>query len=101
MVTLPLASTILPPCDHTSQWHQTLPSPVALPSAKPGGMPLALYAWASLRNPAVSFGNSLKPASFIAPMRCTIALPAQPMGTAIHLPFSMQYDLHTSYQPPY
>src|SRR5437763_9271894 len=101
MTTLPLLSTILPPCDHTSQWVHTLPSPVALPSAKPGGRPAALYAWASFRNPAVSLGNSSKPAFFMAPMRCTTALPAQPMGTAIHLFFSTQYDLHTSYQPPY
>src|SRR5205809_7472262 len=101
MTTLPFSSTILPPCDHTSQCVHTLPSPVALPSANPGGMPLALYAWASLRNPARSLGNSLKPASFMAPMRCTTALPAHPMGTATHLPFSTQYDLHTSYHPPY
>src|SRR5258706_1400458 len=98
---LPFSSAIFPPCDTTSQWVHTLPSPVALPSANPGGMPLALYACASLRNPARSFGNSLKPASFIAPMRCTTELPAHPIGTAIHLPFSVQYSLQTSYQPPY
>src|SRR3954465_14435184 len=101
MTTLPLLSTILPPCDHTSQCVQTLPSPVALPSANPGGRPAALYACASLRKPAVSFGNSWKPAFCIALMRCTTALPAQPIGTAIHLFFSTQYDLQTSYQPPY
>src|SRR6185295_3630555 len=101
MVTLPLSSTIFPPCDQTSQWHHTLPSPVALPRANPGGRPLALYACASLRKPARSFGNSLNPASFIVLMRWTTELPAQPIGTATHLPFSMQYDLHTSYQPPY
>ncbi len=51
---------------------------------------MALSAWQSFRKPAMSFGNSLKPACFMWLMRCTIALPAQPIGTAIHLPLSTQ-----------
>src|SRR5450759_1895055 len=47
--TLPFSSTSLPPCDHSSQCAQLLPSPTAWPSAKPGGVPLAFIAWHSLR----------------------------------------------------
>src|SRR3954470_2529466 len=42
MATLLCSSTNLPPKAQSSQWHQPLASPVALPSAKPGGVPLAL-----------------------------------------------------------
>src|SRR5262245_35459467 len=101
ITTLPFSSTILPPCDHTSQWVQVLPSPVALPSANPGGRPFALRPWHSLRKPGRSFGNVSNPAAFMALMRWTSALPAQPLGTAIHLPLWVQYDLATSYHPPY
>src|SRR5262249_52143054 len=100
MTTLFFSSTILPPCDQTSQWVQVLPSPVALPSANPGGRPFAFRPWQSFRNPGRSFGNSSNPAAFIALMRYGSALPAHPMGTAIHLPLWVQYDLQTSYQPP-
>src|SRR5512139_878174 len=100
MTTLPFSSTILPPWDQTSQCVHTLPSPVALPSAKPAcGRPFALSAWQYLRNDAVSFGNVSKPACFMWLTRCTIELPAQPIGIAIHFFFSVQYALHTSYQP--
>ena len=40
MTTWSFSSTILPPNDHTSQWHQPLASPTALPSARPPGLPL-------------------------------------------------------------
>src|SRR5260370_7774179 len=36
MTTLFLASTILPPWAHTSQWHQLLASPAACPTPTPG-----------------------------------------------------------------
>src|ERR1700712_4595780 len=64
MTTLPLSSTILPPCDHISQCAQLLPSPTALPRAKPHGVFLAFSAWHSLRKPAVSLGIVSKPAAF-------------------------------------
>ena len=50
MTTLFFASTSLPPCAQTSQCVQ-LESPVALPSAKPAGVPLVLSAWHSFRKP--------------------------------------------------
>src|SRR5579862_17730 len=101
MTTLPCLSTILPPWDQTSQWHHVLASPVALPSANPTGVPFALSAWHILRNPALSFGKVSKPAAFIWLTRCTRQAPATPMGTATHLPLSVQYSLPTGYQPPY
>src|SRR3546814_21123413 len=55
--TLPSLSTILPPCDHSSQCAKALPSSTACPSAKPAGVPLALSAWHSLRKPSVSSGK--------------------------------------------
>src|SRR5439155_156953 len=78
--------TILPPNAHTSQWHQEFASPVALPSANPGGVPFAFGALHSSRKPAVSFGNSLKPAACTWLMRCVKQAPAAPRGTAMHLP---------------
>ena len=60
MTTLFLASTILPPNAHTSQCVQVLPSPVALPSAKPTGVPFSFSALHSLRKPSVSFGNCVE-----------------------------------------
>src|SRR6266436_3205207 len=64
MTTLFLSSTILPPWDQMSQCVHELASPVAWPSAKPGGVPFFLSAWHSFRNSAVVFGNSSKPAFF-------------------------------------
>jgi hypothetical protein len=64
IVTLPDSSTILPPWLQTIQCAKLLPSPTALPCAKPIGFDLALRALASSRKPFVSFGNSEKPASF-------------------------------------
>src|SRR5215470_8946845 len=63
ITTLLFSSTILPPCAHTTQWHQALESPTALPSAKPHGVPLALSACNSLRKLGRSVGISLKPAA--------------------------------------
>ena len=65
MTTLFFSSTILPPNAHSSQWVQVLPSPVALPRAKPPGVPLAFSACISLRKPSVSLGKVLKPAAFM------------------------------------
>jgi hypothetical protein len=65
ITTLFLASTSLPPCAQTSQCVQ-LESPVALPSAKPAGVPLAFSAWQSLRKPARSRGTESKPAALTA-----------------------------------
>ena len=62
MTTLFFASTSLPPCAQTSQSVQ-LESPVALPSAKPAGVPFAFSAWHSFRKPPMSFGNVSKPAA--------------------------------------
>ena len=64
--TLLLSSTILPPWAHKHQWVQPLASPVAWPSAKPGGLPTFLSPWHNLRNPEVSLGNSSKPAACMA-----------------------------------
>src|SRR5439155_7598297 len=66
ITTLLFWSTSLPPNDHTSHWHQVLPSPVALPSAKPGGVPFSFSALHNLRNPSVSFGKLAKPAALTA-----------------------------------
>src|SRR4051794_20972222 len=49
-MTLSLASTALPPCDHRHQCTQVLPSPDAWPSAKPPGVPCAFIALAYSRN---------------------------------------------------
>src|SRR4249920_2846099 len=61
ITTLLSLSTSLPPNAHTSHWHQVLPSPVALPSANPGGVPFSFSALHSLRKPSVSFGKLSKP----------------------------------------
>src|SRR5258708_34668117 len=86
MTTLFLASTILPPWAHTSQWHQLLASPVAWPSANPGGFLPLLRPWASLRKPGRSFGNVSKPAAFAALIRYAIFPPAHPIGLPPHPP---------------
>ena len=65
MTTLLSLSTSLPPNAHSSQCVQVLPSPVALPSAKPGGVPFSFSALHSFRKPSVSFGNLSKPAAFM------------------------------------
>ena len=54
ITTWSFSSTSLPPCDHTTQVHQALPSPTALPSAKPGGCPLSLSLRQSSRKPCGS-----------------------------------------------
>src|SRR4030067_1537753 len=59
MTTLFFSSTILPPCAHTSQCTQELPSPPALPSAKPASVFFAFIALHSSRTHFRSFGNSL------------------------------------------
>src|SRR6185295_6440949 len=64
IATLLCSSTNLPPKAQSSQWHHPLASPVALPSANPGGVPLFFRFLHSFRNPSVSFGNSLNPAAF-------------------------------------
>src|SRR5687767_4812249 len=69
MTTLSFLSTRLPPCDHNAQCSQVLASPEAWPSANPAGVLFFLSALTSSRNPAVSFGNSLKPAFSIDEMR--------------------------------
>src|SRR5947209_2401156 len=101
MTTLLLASTIFPPWDQTSQWHQTLPSPVAFPNANPIGVFFALSACAILRKLAVSFGTASKPAAFSMLTRWTSAFPAAPIGRATHFLPSMPYAMHAAYQPPY
>src|SRR5262245_54329033 len=65
ITTLFLSSTIMPPCAQTSQWHQVLASPTALPRAKPHGVRLALSERNSLRKLGRSRGISLKPAASI------------------------------------
>src|SRR5262245_26288066 len=83
IVTLPDLSTIFPPKAQTSQWHQVLASPVAWPSAKPPGVPLACSAFSIFRKPSVSFGTPSKPAAFSWLSRYTIMLPAAPSGMPI------------------
>src|SRR4051812_33275772 len=102
IVTLPDLSTILPPKAHTSQWHHVLASPVAWPSAKPPGVPLACSAFIIFRKPSVSFGMLSKPAAFNWLSRYTIMLPAAPSGRPIQvLPLGRRYAAPASYQPPY
>src|SRR5688572_1091666 len=102
MTTSFFSLTSLPPCDHTSQCVHVLPSPVALPSAKPPGVPLSLSAFIMRRKPSVSLGTASYPAAFSMLVRYTSALPAQPSGTPIHfLPSGRRYWWHTGYQPPY
>src|SRR4051812_18824590 len=83
ITTLLLASTSLPPCDQISQLHHR-PSPVALPSAKPPGVPLACSAFIIARKPAVSFGKLSKPAALSMLVRYTIIEPAAPRPRPIH-----------------
>src|SRR4051812_24115831 len=83
ITTLLFASTSLPPCDHISQLHHR-PSPVALPSAKPPGVPLACSAFIIARKPAVSFGNASKPAALSMLVRYTIIEPAEPRPRPSH-----------------
>src|SRR5512141_3054395 len=56
ITTLLFWSTSLPPKAHISQLHHR-PSPVALPSARPPGVPLACSACIIFRKPSVSFGK--------------------------------------------
>src|SRR3954462_12493154 len=51
MATLLCSSTSLPPKAQSSQWHQPFASPVALPSAKPGGVPLVFRLLHSFKKP--------------------------------------------------
>ena len=62
ITTLLLASTSCPPKDQISQLHHS-PSPVALPSAMPPGVPLACSAFISFRKLSLSFGKVSKPAA--------------------------------------
>ena len=66
MTTLPFSSTILPPWDQTSQLAKSLPSPTALPSAKPAGLSVFFRSWQISRNPSVFSGNLSNPASLTA-----------------------------------
>src|SRR5215216_6038100 len=96
LTTVLFSSTSLPPNDHTSQLHHVLPSPVALPSANPGGVPFSFIALQSFRKPSVSLGSASKPAAFTALMRYTMQTPATPSGTPIHfLPSGLRYGSHT------
>src|SRR6476469_7344353 len=96
MKTLLFVSTSFPPNAHTSHWHHVLPSPVALPSANPGGVPFSFIALQSFRNPSVSFGNASKPAALTALCRYTMHTPATPSGTPIHFfPSGLRYGSHT------
>src|SRR5260221_14309309 len=61
MTTLFLSSTILPPCDQSSQGVHEFASPVAWPRSKPGDVPFFLRAWQSFSKPPVGFVNSYKP----------------------------------------
>ena len=63
-MTLSSASTTLPPWDHRIQWAQALPSPLALPSAKPPGCPFSLSFVISVKKSAVLSGIPSKPASW-------------------------------------
>src|SRR5258708_3217789 len=101
IATLFCSSTILPPKAQSSQWHHPLASPVALPSAKPAGVPFFFRFWQSLRNPSVSFGNSLKPAAFISPPRLFMQLPPAPGGSPIPRPPLLPYASALGYQGPY
>src|SRR4051812_34003622 len=101
ITTLLFWSTSLPPCDHISQLHHR-PSPVAFPSAKPPGVPLACNACSIFRKPSVSFGNVSKPAAFNMLWRYTIIEPAAPRPSPIHfLPSGFRYACTAGYQPPY
>ncbi|OGA17978.1 MAG: hypothetical protein A3I63_04570 [Betaproteobacteria bacterium RIFCSPLOWO2_02_FULL_66_14] len=63
ITTLLFWSTSLPPWDQSSQCVQTLPSPVALPKAKPPGVPFSFNAFISFRKPSVSRGKLENPAA--------------------------------------
>src|SRR6476661_5350410 len=69
MMTLSLASTALPPCDHRHQCTQLLPSPEAWPSAKPPGRPFAFIALVYSRKESSLSGKVEKPAFFEASIR--------------------------------
>ena len=62
MITLLFLSTMEPPKAQMSQCVQPL-SPVALPSAMPPGVPLALRAWNIFKKPSVFLGKLLIPAA--------------------------------------
>src|SRR5450759_3682133 len=83
ITTLLLASTSLPPCDQISQLVHS-PSPVALPSANPAGVPLACSALSMFKKPVVSFGKLSKPAAFRWLCRYTMYEPEAPSARPIH-----------------
>jgi hypothetical protein len=58
----------LPPCAQTSQWTQ-LPSPTALPSAKPPGVPFSFRALHSFEKAIGVLRELSKPAAFTWLMR--------------------------------
>ena len=64
IVTLLFLSTIAPPKAQINHCVQP-ESPVALPNARPPGVPLSFMALNSFRKPSVSFGKALKPAAFM------------------------------------
>src|SRR4029079_19540466 len=63
MATLLSSFTKRPPNPHTHKCVQPFASPFACPSARPGGLLLALSAWHSFRNPGNSCGTASKPAT--------------------------------------
>src|SRR3990167_7734553 len=63
ITTLLRVSTSWPPCDQISQLVHR-PSPVALPSAKPPGVPLAFNACSIFRKPSVSWEKTPNPPAF-------------------------------------
>src|SRR5687768_16913728 len=83
ITTLLVLSTSLPPCDQISQLHHR-PSPVALPSAMPPGVPLACSAFIIDRKPAVSFGKLSTPAALSMLWRYTSIAPAVPRPSPSH-----------------
>src|ERR671918_2341807 len=100
ITTWSFSSTSLPPCDHTTQVHQALPSPTALPSARPGGWPFALSFWQSSRKPAGSSGTASKPASLTQDLRYTQRPPEAPIGMPIQRPSLVPYFSAIGHQPP-
>ena len=94
-----------PPWLHSSQLRKLLPSPTALPSAKPRRLlPFALSAWQTSRKPSMSFGNLSKPAAFSMltrdrPMR--VADAAQRQADPLLAVLALAVVLADGYQPPY
>src|SRR3954463_213949 len=107
IVSFELIATLLsslvrrPPNPQSSQWVQPFASPVACPSAKPGGLLRALSAWHNFRNPGKSCGIESNPAAASMLLRCTTAPPDAPVGSANHFPWYIPKSRLASYQPPY